>query len=222
MQNRYDSFIFDLDGTLCDTLPDIREACNYALQSFSLPTRELSEFPSFVGEGSIVMLKRALKDIILKDDEFKKLYDIYHHYYMTHSVVKTKAYKGMQEVLDKAKKANIKLFVYTNKPDDLAVEVINFCFKKNTFDKVVGIPYKGKTKPAPDTFLKETSSFDIDYSRFCYFGDSTTDIETAYNLHIPNIYSVLWGYSTKEQLSSFSLKATKQLERVDEIGEMVC
>lgn len=201
----YDSFIFDLDGTLVDSIQDIADAVNYAFDKFKLPTRPLSEFPSYLGDGSYNLIKRALKDIQLTEEGFNQVFNTYYDYYMCHFLVKTKAYDFMLEALEHAKSLGIKLFVYSNKPADIAEEVVYHCFPKDLFNKVVGIPLKAPVKPAPDVFLKATASFDIDYSRAAYFGDSGTDILTGINLNIEDIYSVLWGYKTEEFLRHFKI-----------------
>ncbi len=213
----YQNFIFDLDGTLVDSIADIADAVNYAFYYFGLPERDLKEFPSFIGNGSVTLIKRALKDIRLSDAEFQKVFDVYYQYYMKHFVVKTKAYPGIQDALNFAKEKGIRLFVYSNKPAEIAKIVIAHCFGNNLFEKVVGIPLNGKVKPAPDVFHAATLRYDIDYSHTAYFGDSGTDILTALNLGIKNIYSVLWGYKDEAFFNSFEQKPKGFIKEPSEI-----
>ena len=216
----YQNFIFDLDGTLVDSIGDIADAVNHAFSVFGLPARELIEFPSFIGDGSVILLKRALKDIKLSDEQFHALFDVYYHYYMQHFVVKTRAYSGIQEALLTAKENGIRLFVYSNKPDEIAKIVIEHCFIKNLFERVVGIPLNSRVKPDPDPFLTATIGYDIDYTRTAYFGDSGTDILTAKNLGIENIFSVLWGYKDINFFNEFALKPKRFITETSEIQKI--
>ena len=124
-------------------------------------------------------------------------------------------------ILEYAKKKGILLFIYTNKPHDIAKEVERHCFPEGLFDKLVGIPLGGVTKPDPEAFFKATEEYHLDYSKVMYFGDSTTDIETAHNLGCSGIYSVLWGYNTEEQLKAYPIQPTCYLTKREEIKEVV-
>ena len=213
----YQNFIFDLDGTLVDSIQDIANAVNYAFSIYSLPKRALEEFPDYLGDGSVNLIKRALKDICVSNEKFHEIFNTYYQYYMNHFVVKTHAYDGLWDALLQAKHNGIKLFVYSNKPDKIAKIVVSHCFPDGLFDKVVGIPLNGKVKPAPDAFFQETYSYSIDFSRTAYFGDSGTDIITAKNLNISNIYSVLWGYKSESFLRAFRPQPKGFLKNPSEI-----
>lgn len=214
MSLRYQGFVFDLDGTILSTLEDIADAVNHSLRLHGFPTHDYSEYPAFLGNGSVLLIKRALGEKSL--DHFQEVFDTYYQYYHEHYCVKTHPFKGLPEVLKKAKEKGVRLFVYTNKPDAIAQEVVTRCYGKNLFEKVVGIPLGGKVKPDPEAFRKkviEPCSFDP--NDLAYFGDSVTDILTARNLQIPNMFSVSWGYVKKEILAANH--PTRILDKVEEI-----
>ena len=211
--NKYDSLIFDLDGTLCDTLPNIMYSVNYALEKYNLPTHNIEEFKTYVGNGSIKLIERS---IYPKNEMFQKVFDLYMKIYLEDPIRYTKPYKGIKELLIKAKEKNIKLFVYTNKPQSLAIKVIYKCFD-NLFDKVVGITNKDeKIKPEPDLFINNTKEFNIDYHSSAYFGDSDVDILTGFNLKVREIYSVCWGYQTYNYLRTLKKQPTKYLKDIND------
>lgn len=212
------AFIFDLDGTILETIQDIADSCNYSLALHNFKTHSYDEYKNYVGNGSIKLVERALGENNLSsfDIVFKDYYD----YYLTNYCVKTKPYNGIIETLSKAKDKGIKLFVYTNKPSDIALAVIKKCFPKDFFEKVIGVSGKD-VKPNPIPFIKRTENYNLDFSKVMYFGDSTTDIQTAYNLNCCGIYSVLWGYQSKEKLSNFELKPTAFLSSPYEIEKII-
>ena len=210
-----ESLIFDMDGTIVSTVEDITDSVNVALLQFGLAPISVKECIPMLGNGSVMLIKRAMKG--KKEELFDDVFNTYYSYYHQHYCVKTKPYDGLIDVLLEAKRRGILLFVYTNKPHDIALEVLNRCFPKDLFSLLIGIPLGGKVKPDPTPFIDAVSSYHLDFSKACYFGDSTTDIETATNLHCGGIYSVLWGYQSFETLSSFHLKPTAYLENPKEI-----
>lgn len=199
MSTFYQAFVFDMDGTIVSSVEDIGDSVNYALRQFGLPTHAMEEYPAFLGNGSVKLIERALGKE--HPELFRKVFDTYYDYYLKHYCVKTHPYDGIVESLDHAKENGILLFVYTNKPDAIAREVSDHCFGKAYFDEIVGIPLGGKVKPDPVAFFeKVTGPYHLDMKKCAYFGDSITDILTAKNLGIHDMYSVSWGYVAKERL----------------------
>lgn len=196
----YQAFVFDMDGTIVDTLSDMMYSVNRALEIYHLPLRAREEYKTFVGNGSVKLVERALgkENLSYFDDVFKTYYEYYHEHFMD----KAEIYPHLKEALDYAKEKGILLFVYTNKPEAIAREVADGCFGKGYFKKVIGVPLGGKTKPDPTAYLEGIKKYGISLDRQAYFGDSVTDIETAHNIGIKDMYSVLWGYQSKEKLSS--------------------
>ena len=215
---KYQAFVFDMDGTIVSSIEDIGDAVNYSLAFHGLPTRRMEEFPAFLGNGSVKLIERALGD--KNQAFFRKVFDTYYSYYLEHYCVKTHPYDDIVESLTYAKKQGILLFVYTNKPENIAKEVSDHCFGKGFFDALVGIPLGGKVKPDPEAFQKAVMvPYGLDPRRCAYFGDSLTDIQTARNLGIERMYAVSWGYVEKEKL--LKGRPYRLLERPEEIQDVV-
>lgn len=199
-----DSFIFDLDGTLLDTLLDIKEAVNYSLRFHYLKKVSKEEILDGIGHGSIYLIKHVLNDDNL--NLFDSVFNVYYKYYEEHFNVYTKPYDGLLDVLKYSKDKGIKLFIFTNKPYEITNSLVSYHFK-DLFLKVVSIKKDSKTvKPDPTLFFKETEEFNIDYQNSYYFGDSEVDILTSRNLNISNMVSVTYGYKDKEFLKTYSPK----------------
>ena len=213
------ALVFDMDGTIVSTVEDIADSVNYALKKHALKTRSYEEVTTYLGNGSVLLIKRALGEEQLS--YFDSVFQTYYDYYLTHFCVKTKPYSGLIEALEYAKSKGILLFIYTNKPHDIAMEVMHRCFPQNLFDLLVGIPLGGVTKPDPEAFFKATESYHLDFGKVMYFGDSTTDIMTAHNLRCGGTYSVLWGYDPEEKLKSYPLQPTAYLTSREEIRQVI-
>ncbi len=215
----YQFFVFDLDGTVLDTLVDMQVCVNRALEKYHLPQHGLEEYKGFIGNGSVKLIERAVgKD---NQEKYQEVFDAYYQDYKKHFMDYTKPFDGIRESLDYAKKKGVLLFIYTNKPQAIATEVINHSFKPGTFEKVIGIPLGGKTKPDAKAFFDQTREYGLDFTKGCYFGDSDTDILTAKNLGITNMYSVCWGYKTYEFLSNYPIHPKKILKDPHEIMKVV-
>ncbi|MFA6860966.1 MAG: HAD hydrolase-like protein [Bacilli bacterium] len=215
----YQAFVFDMDGTIVSSIDDIAASVNYSLELHHLPTRTVAEYVTFIGNGSVKLIERALgKDHL---DCFQSVFDDYYDYYQNHYADLTHPFKGLIEALDYAKEKQVLLFIYTNKPEKIALALTEKCFGKGYFAKMVGIPLGGKVKPDPKAFLEATSSYHLDMNKVAYFGDSGTDILTATNLGIKNIYSVSWGYKTKAFLQSFTPQPKAILDNPLDIKKVV-
>ncbi len=215
MNKEFQAFVFDMDGTIVNTNEDICDAVNFSLEKHELPTLSYEECESYLGNGSVMLIKRAMKG--KKEDQFQSVFDVYYEYYLKHYREKTKPYPGIVDTLQKVHEEGIHLFVYTNKPEKIAEEIVDHLFPKGLFSQIVGVPLGGKTKPDPLPFLEQVKEQHLDFSRVAYFGDSVTDIQTAYNLGCGCIFSVLWGYQSKEKLMSYPLQPTGFLAETCEI-----
>ncbi len=215
----YQAFIFDMDGTIVSTVEDICDAVNYSLRLHKLDEISYEECTSYLGNGSVKLIQRAMH--FLHQEIFQEVFDDYYQYYLKHDVVKTKPYDGLLENLIKAKKRGIKLFIYTNKPEKIALEIVKHAFPDNLFDMMVGIPLGGKTKPDKEAFVTAVKDYHLDYSRCAYFGDSTTDLETAKNLQVKTTVTVLWGYDKEDKLKSYPIQPDVYLLSPVEIESFV-
>lgn len=192
-------FIFDLDGTLLDTLRDLAGSVNYAMEQCHYPTHSIDEVCMMVGNGVAKLIRRAVpggtseKDIAIALDIFRK-------HYMKHSEDTTKPYDGILELLSSLK-AQGKLIAVVSNKFDAATKTLCDKYFPGLIDVALGEnEAEGiSKKPAPDMALKAMKQLDISPEECVYIGDSDVDIETAKNAGIPCI-SVLWGFRTKEFL----------------------
>lgn len=181
--------IFDMDGTLLDTLEDLTDAVNVALTRCGYPSRTLEEMRYFVGNGAATMLRRAAPE----GAELQPLLDAFFAWYEEHCRDKTRPYDGIYEALDQLKKDH-PLAVVSNKPD-YAVKLISDALFPGVYGvgELQGIP----RKPAPDMLLSAMKQIGVE--KCIYVGDSDVDLLTAKNAGVPCI-SVLWGFRTEEDL----------------------
>lgn len=193
------AIIFDLDGTLLNTLEDLASSTNYALKKNGFKERSLSEVKSFIGNGIALLAQRALPDGNKNPLYEKVLSDLKSHY-SKNSLVKTKAYDGIIEVLDFLKEKNIKTAIVSNKPD-AQVKALSkiFFYKYMKEEYCIGECEGVKRKPAPDSLLKVIELFNLKKEECIYAGDSEVDIETAKNAGIKCV-SVSWGFKEKDFL----------------------
>ena len=181
--------IFDLDGTLLDTLEDLTDAVNVALEKNGYPPRTLEEMRYFVGNGASHMLRCAAPE----GADLKPVMDVFVEWYGAHCQEKTRPYEGIFEALEELKK-DYPLAVVSNKPDYAVKLICNAMFPDvYGVGEQQGIP----RKPAPDLLLSTMNQIGVESC--IYVGDSDVDVATARNAGVPCI-SVLWGFRTKEDL----------------------
>ena len=216
---KIDSFIFDLDGTLLDTLDDIKEAVNFALKKYHLQERTKEEVLSYIGHGSRYLIEKAIGESNL--NSFDEIFDCYYEYYTNNYNVYTKPYPNVIDSLNYAKNKGIKLFIYTNKPYEMTMSLVGKHFN-DLFDLVVAIRKDDKkVKPDPTLFLNESKDFNIDFKNSFYFGDSEVDIQTSKNLNIENMVSVTYGYKGKEFLLNYPLKPKFMIDDAKKIVNII-
>ena len=204
--------LFDLDGTLLDTLDDLTVAVNVALEEKGFPLRTRAEIQSFVGNGFKKLLERAVP-AKTEESVILECLNRFSEYYTSHLMVKTKPYDGIIKALDNLKKEGYQIGVVSNKRDDAAKTVCDFYFG-NRLDCVVGESDTVKRKPYPDTvqFVLETLNAKLEDA--ILLGDSTVDYETSKNAKI-RFLAVTWGFRTKEELQNAGV--TEFIESTDQI-----
>lgn len=203
---KYDTYIFDLDGTLLDTLTDLAASVNYALRTHNMPEHSIDDVRRFVGNGVRKLMERAVPDGA-ENPFFEAAFATFREYYMLHSLDTTKPYPGIPEVLAELKARGCHLAVVSNKMMAATVELCRHFFP-DTIEVAIGEnEAEGiRKKPAPDTVfaaLRELQNKSLD-SRLSsltsvYVGDSDVDIATARNAGLPCI-SVLWGFRDRQFL----------------------
>lgn len=191
--------IFDLDGTLLNTLDDLADSTNYALSKFGYPTRTIEEVRQFVGNGVAKLIERAIPDGE-NNPNFEKCLSIFKENYAKNMYNKTAPYNGIIEMLSNLKSKGIKIAVVSNK-FDLAVKELCKKYFEGFIDFAAGEnEAQGiKKKPAPDTVISVLSEFNFAPEDAVYIGDSDVDIMTAKNSKMPCI-SVTWGFRDEKFL----------------------
>ena len=196
---QYRTYIFDLDGTLLDTLDDLAAAVNYALRTYGMSERSRDEVRRFVGNGVRMLMARAVPDGE-QNPLFETVFDTFRQYYLNHSLDTTQPYDGIPEMLAALKQRGCRLAVVSNKFCAATSELCRHFFP-DTIEVAVGEhEAEGiRKKPAPDTVNEALSLLGVDRRHAVYVGDSDVDLQTARNAGLPCI-SVLWGFRDKDFL----------------------
>ena len=199
MMQQYHTYIFDLDGTLLDTLDDLASAVNYALRSYGMPEHSREDVRRFVGNGVRMLMIRAIPDGE-RNPQFEEVFSTFRQYYLEHSLDRTRPYDGIPEMLARLKQRGCRLAVVSNKFDAATKELCRHFFA-DTIEVAVGEhEAEGiRKKPAPDTVNEALSQLGVDRLDAVYVGDSDVDLQTARNAGLPCI-SVLWGFRDKDFL----------------------
>lgn len=191
--------IFDLDGTLLDTLSDLHCAVAYALKSEALPMRSIDEVRGFVGNGIRRLIERAVpagSSAELTD----RVFEAFRTYYSEHCTDMTVPYPGIEELLELLKKQGYRLGVVSNKADEPVKTLIEHCFP-NIFDCVTGEKTGVRRKPAPDTVFETMRALSASKSETLYIGDSEVDRQTAENAGCDCVL-VSWGFKDRSFLET--------------------
>ena len=189
--------VFDLDGTLLDTLEDIRDAVNESLAAFGFAPRTLEEIRSFVGNGAVKLLERALPHPV-PDDTFRALYRDYDARYTANAQNKTHPYPGILELLREVRARGYRIAVLSNKQDS-AVRLLCAHYFPELVDLAVGPTEGRRTKPAPDGPEYICRTLGVDASDVLYVGDSETDMLTGKNVGMFTL-AVTWGFRDRAAL----------------------
>lgn len=198
-----DTIIFDLDGTLLDTLTDLMDSVNFAMRKFGYPERTYDEIRRFVGNGVRVLMKKSAPDDI-SDDDFEKAFSVFREHYLSNMRNKTDAYDGVRELLKKLKSKGYKIGVVSNKLDSAVKELCADYFGE-LVDYAKGVDSEKDRKPCPDNTWKCIEQLGAKRENCIYVGDSEVDIKTAENAGLPCI-SVSWGFRTREELEQSGAK----------------
>lgn len=193
----YKLAIFDLDGTILDTLEDLTDGVNYALSECGYPVRTIAEVRRFVGNGIRKLIERAVPSDT-PEAEIDRVHGIFSPYYKAHCDVKTKPYDGIPEMLQALRAAGMETAVLSNKGDFAVQPLIRHYFPDLftlAFGERPGIP----RKPAPDAVFEILERLGTDKADAVYIGDSNVDIETARNAGLSCI-CVDWGFRDRVQL----------------------
>lgn len=196
-----DTLVFDLDGTLVNTLPDLTIGVNYSLKLNNFKTHSQEEIRSFLGNGSRVLISKAIGQDV-SAETFQKVFDNYLDYYLKNVDVESFEYEGIGEVLKIFKSKGYKLFVLTNKPDDAAKRLCKSLFG-DIFDCVLGNSKSIPTKPDLTGFNYLKKRFNLKGDNICYFGDSDVDMITSRKANCALTVACAYGYRDVEELKRY-------------------
>ena len=211
---KYDTILFDLDGTLLYTLEDLTDSINYMLAKYHFPTHSINDVRRFVGNGLRMLVVRALpmgETYEHFDEFFKEFVD----YYNTHNLIKTKPYDGIMETTKKLSDMGIKMAIVTNKGQTASESLLNDFFKPN-INIVIGDNGKHERKPDPAPVNMALNALGVtDKSRVLYVGDSEVDAATGENAGLDYVLCT-YGFRDMDVLSKF-----KPVAFIDNIRKLI-
>lgn len=192
-----DTIIFDLDGTLLNTLEDLTDSVNYVMERYGYPVHTIEEIRRYVGNGAAKLIERSVPQGIA-DPVYREMLESFREHYAAHCENKTAPYAGVMEMLSAARQAGYRMAIVSNKPDR-AVKLLGAKFFGEYVQHFHGDREGGQRKPAPDMVYRALRELDSDAEHAVYVGDSEVDLQTAANVPMTCI-SVTWGFRTREQL----------------------
>lgn len=213
---KIDGIVFDLDGTLIDTLEDLKDSVNFALAKFNFPSRSLDEIRSFVGNGVKRLVYLSVPEGT-SEETSEECLNIFKEHYKGNSRNKTAPYAGINEMLEKVNENGYKTAVVTNKIQDAAIEIIRSFFG-DKIDVIIGQVDGVAQKPEPDGVWLALEKLGVSKGNAVYVGDSEVDCMTAHNAGIPCI-GVTWGFRDRSVLEEN--KAEFIIEKPEEIFEVL-
>lgn len=197
---KYKTLIFDLDGTLLNTLDDLAASVNYAMRQCGFPERTIDEVRRFIGNGVKVLIRRAVPEGT-SEEEYLNAHREFRKHYSQNSRNKTAPYEGIIELLHALKEKGYSLAIVSNKVD-FAVKDLRDEFFSDVIDVAIGDSDATRTKPEPDMVYKAIDELGADKESCVYIGDTDVDIETAKNSGMDCI-SVSWGFRSRSELVGY-------------------
>lgn len=193
-----DAVIFDMDGTLVDSLADIGGAMNHVLAAEGHPTHPIAGYRTLVGEGAKQLVARALPPGA-SDEEIDRVLTLYRARYQANLVVATRPYDGVVELLGALARRGVRLGVVTNKPHGAALQIVEQVFGAGVFADVVGHQPDVPLKPDPTALVAMASRFGLPMERVAFVGDTDVDMQTATRAGAQAI-GVTWGFRDRDEL----------------------
>lgn len=215
---KYNAVIFDLDGTLLDTLEDLADSLNSVLHDRELPTHPIEAFRYFIGSGAAMLVSRALPPEKRTDELAADCLDAFRREYNSNWNKKTTPYKGVSELLDDLTSKHIKMAVLTNKPQNFAELCIQEFFSAWEFEVIYGQREGIPMKPDPAGPREISRSFNIPPHEFLFLGDSDIDMITAVNAGMMPV-GALWGFRSEKELRESG--AVEVINRPEDLLELL-
>lgn len=213
-----DTVVFDLDGTLLDTLDDLMNSVNYALESNGYPARTRDEVRRFVGNGILLLMQRALPSG-QENPDFDKVFAGFKEHYGIHCNDLTKPYEGIMELLELLKEKGVKMAIVSNKAD-FAVKELSEIYFKGIIPVAIGEKESEgiRKKPAPDTVMEALRQLGSTTENAVYVGDSEVDLATAENCGMDYILCE-WGFRERKKLEELGGKVF--VKKPSEIADLI-
>lgn len=213
---RYQTAIFDMDGTILETLEDMRASVNVTMNHVGYPRRTMDEVRRFVGNGAAKLIERCMP-AGAEDPRYPAALEFYRAYYDAHAQIKTGPYPGIPELLNQLSREGVRLAVVSNKPDE-AVRALTERYFPGVFPVAIGNRDGWATKPAPDSVYEAMRLLGARRESTVYVGDSDVDVDTARNAGLDSII-VTWGFRDEDFLRAHG--AQHLAHNADELYEML-
>lgn len=211
--------IFDLDGTLIDTMEDIANACNYALEKCGYPVRRLDEYNMLVGRGIDNLFRGALPEGHKDEETVKQMRKWFVPYYNEHKCDFTRPYEGIPETLESLSEAGLRFAVASNKYQEGTEELVKKFFGKYEFVKVLGQRDGKPIKPDPEIVYEIMEGVPgVTIEEVVYCGDSDVDMQTGLGAKVKTV-GVTWGFRTREELEAY--KPLALIDRPEELIQII-
>lgn len=215
----YRGCIFDLDGTLLNTLEGIAHTTNLTLASFGLAPFETEAYKLFVGDGAgklieRVLLERGDKDLLLYDE----MLAAYHRFFAVHCMYKLEPYDGIMDLIHSLKEKGVKIAVVSNKPHERVLQNMDAIFGKDFFDHLQGEKPGVNRKPDPAAVFETLKALGLNKEECLYVGDTNTDMMTGRNAGLDTA-GVTWGFRSEEELRSYN--PAYIVHHPSEIGDII-
>ena len=210
--------IFDLDGTLINSIEDLGQAANYALSKNGFPTHSLASYPFFVGNGVRNLIRKALPEENRNDTTIDSLLKDFKEYYDDHNVDSTKPYDGIMELLKQLQEQGVKLAVASNKYQKATEKIVSQLFPDIKFVSVQGQQDGVNVKPDPSIVFKILGVALVPKAEVLYVGDSGVDMETARRACVDSV-GVTWGFRSEKELNEYH--ADRIVHRASDIFDIV-
>jgi phosphoglycolate phosphatase len=205
---KYKAIIFDLDGTLIDSLYDIADSMNVVLQNLNYPTHSYEKHQSFIGSGIRSLVEKALPINQRNEKQVEACYKAMLEVYSNNCTIKTKPYQDIIKLLDELISRDVKLCVLSNKANEFTKKIVTTILP-NYFSDVRGLTLEAYKKPHPFGALEISKNLQIKTEEIIYVGDTGIDMQTAKNANMLAV-GVLWGYRPKEELITNGAKHVLQ------------
>jgi phosphoglycolate phosphatase len=195
---KFSGVLFDLDGTLLNTIDDLAESMNSVLEKHGFPQHSIDAYKYFVGEGMEILVRKSIPPYVCTDDLVELLFKEMKQTYRNRWNLKTKPYDGITDVLLSIKHDGLRIGVLSNKIHDVTCETVHYFFKQIVFDTIIG-HRDFKRKPSPEAAIFIANQWGEIPERILYVGDSMVDMQTAINASMVPA-GVLWGFRDKKEL----------------------